>query len=120
MLYQLCRLWTLVLLSNLVGASIFGFWLHVTSGLQPEIWLAIRDLSLHATSYPWGETLLRGIGAGWLIAALVWVMPNAAESRPALIVVITYLIALADFSHVVAGTTEAAAIVFSIRPASRS
>ena len=112
-LFKLCRLWSLVLIFNLIGASIFGYVLYATRGFQPEIWFAILDLSRHATSFPWGETMLRGIGAGWLIAALVWIMPNAENSRPILIILITYLIALADFSHVIAGTTEAAALVFS-------
>lgn len=113
MLRRLARLWGLVLCSNLAGAATFGAVLWLTQGYQPQIWGAMRDISLHATSFGWGETVLRGIGAGWLVAALVWIMPNAGDGRASVIVVITYLIALADFAHVVAGTTEAALLVLS-------
>lgn len=111
-LWRLVRLWALVLVTNIIGASIFGYVLHATGGYQPEVWAAIRDLALHATEPGWTETMLRGIGAGWLIAALVWIMPNADGAKPLMIILITWLIALADFAHVVAGATEASFLVF--------
>lgn len=109
----LLRLWGLVLIANVAGASIFGVLLHITSPMQPEVWTAILDLSRHALDFGWFETMTRAIGAGWLIALLVWVMPNAANSKPVMIIIITYLIALADFSHIVAGTTEAMIVVLA-------
>ena len=112
-LIRLGRLWSVVLGMNLVGAAAFGFVLFATRGFDPGLWSAIEALSAHAVSFGWGETVVRGIGAGWLIAALVWVRPNAENSALMLIVLVTYLIALADFSHVVAGTTEAATLVFA-------
>ncbi|TQS74042.1 formate/nitrite transporter family protein [Rhodobacteraceae bacterium] len=105
---RLARLWGLVLVFNLVGAWIFGTILYLTRGYDVELWLAVRDLSEEAVSHPWLETMLRGIGAGWLIAALVWVLPNARQSKALVIVVVTWIIATAEFTHVVAGTTEAA------------
>ena len=110
---RLARLWSLVLVFNLIGAVIFGYILYVSRSYQPEVWAAVLDLSRHATGFGFTETLLRGIGAGWLIAVLVWVMPNADGAKPLMIIIITYLIALADFAHVVAGTTEAAVVVFA-------
>lgn len=112
-LWRLARLWVLVLVTNMIGASIFGYILHGTGGYQPEVWAAIRDLAQHAMGPGWTETMLRGIGAGWLIAALVWIMPNAEGAKPLMIVLITWLIALADFAHVVAGATEASFLVFT-------
>ena len=113
MLARLMRLWTLVLVSNLAGAATFGAVLWFTRSYQPEVWEAMRDISLHAMDPGWGETMMRGVGAGWLVAALVWMMPNAGDGRALVIVGMTYLIALADFAHVVAGTTEASLLVFS-------
>lgn len=112
-LMRLLRLWAIVLAANLVGASLFGLILHATRGYQPETWQAVVELSDHALGFGWVETMLRGVGAGWLIAVLVWTMPNAEEAKPYIIILITYLIALADFSHVVAGTVEAAVVVLA-------
>lgn len=112
-LMRLLRLWAIVLAANLVGASLFGLILHATRGYQPETWQAVVELSNHALGFGWMETMLRGIGAGWLIAVLVWTMPNAEKAKFYVIILITYLIALADFSHVVAGTVEAAVVVLA-------
>jgi len=105
------RLWSAVLFSNLVGASLFGVALFLTREMQPEVWRAILEMSRHATSHGWLETLLRGIGAGWLIAAMVWIMATAEGIKLPIVMLVVYVIALADFSHVVAGATEAAALV---------
>lgn len=113
MLARLARLWGLVLGSNVAGAATFGAVLWLTQHYQPEVWNAMRDISRHAVGFGWGETLLRGVGAGWLVAALVWIMPNAGDGRASVIIVITYLIALADFAHVVAGATEASLLVLA-------
>ncbi|WP_284164739.1 formate/nitrite transporter family protein [Frigidibacter sp. SD6-1] len=113
MVARLIRLWSLVLGANLCGAATFGAVLWISKDLQPEVWQAMRAISLHATGFGWGETLLRGIGAGWLVATLVWIMPNAGDNRSFVIILVTYLIALADFAHVVAGMTEASLLVLA-------
>jgi formate/nitrite transporter FocA (FNT family) len=50
--------------------------------------------------------LLRGIAAGWLIALMVWLLPAAEQSRLFVIVIVTYVVGLASFSHVIAGSVE--------------
>jgi formate/nitrite transporter FocA (FNT family) len=47
------------------------------------------------------------IVTGWLIAALVWMLPSAEGTEIFVITLITYLIALGGFTHVVAGSAEA-------------
>jgi len=113
MLGRLAKLWSVVLAMNLIGASAFGYALYATRVFDPDLWIAVEALSRHATSYGFGETVVRAVAAGWLIAALVWVLPNSENSQLSLIVIVTYLIALGDFSHVVAGTTEVSTLVFS-------
>lgn len=110
-LRRLGRLWSVVLIFNLLGAAAFGLVLHASGPYQPDVWDAMVDLSLEATGHGPAETLLRGVGAGWLIAVLVWMRPNSHHSELWLIMLITYLIALADFSHVVAGMTEVTLLV---------
>jgi formate/nitrite transporter FocA (FNT family) len=107
-LNRLLRLWGLVLLFNLIGVSGFSVALLGFEHVQPEVFAAVLEISHHAVAAPAGQILLMGVGAGWLIAALVWIMPNAAGAKAFLIVLVTWLISLAGFSHVIAGTGEAA------------
>jgi formate/nitrite transporter FocA (FNT family) len=53
------------------------------------------------------EMFVKGIVAGWLIAALVWMLPSAEGTEFFVITLITYIIALGDFTHIIAGSVEA-------------
>lgn len=110
---RLARLWIVVFAANVVGAAIFGYILYITQGMQPQVWESIKEISIHALEYDWLETMTRAIGAGWLIAVLVWIMPNSEGSKPLMIIIVTYLIALAEFAHVIAGTTEATVVALA-------
>jgi formate/nitrite transporter FocA (FNT family) len=55
---------------------------------------------------PW-EMFAKGIGAGWLIAAVVWIIASVSSGEFLVIGLLTYLIALFQFAHIVAGTAEA-------------
>lgn len=105
------RLWALVLGANLAGAAVFGVSLYLAREAQPETWQAVLDLSRTSISHDFRAICIRGIGAGWLIAALVWIISTADEAQLILIVLVTYVISLAGFSHVVAGGVEAAVLV---------
>ncbi len=48
----------------------------------------------------------KGIGAGWIIAALVWILASSEGLQFFVIGLLTYLIALFGFTHIVAGTAE--------------
>jgi formate/nitrite transporter FocA (FNT family) len=50
--------------------------------------------------------------AGWLIALIVWLLPFAETARIWVIVFITYIVGLGHLSHVVAGSVDAAFLVF--------
>ena len=57
--------------------------------------------------------LIRAIGAGWLIALMVRLLPAAEHARLAMIVLPTFLIGLAHLTHSIAGSVEASYLVFS-------
>jgi formate/nitrite transporter FocA (FNT family) len=61
----------------------------------------------------WLETLLHGIPAGFFVAAMVWMLPNARGSEIWVIVIATYMIALGGFAHVVVGSMEAFLLVLA-------
>ncbi|PLW77350.1 formate/nitrite transporter family protein [Cohaesibacter celericrescens] len=99
------RLWSVVFMANLVGALIAACFMAYTSALGEPVKDIIADISNHLFDYAWYEVFVKAIPAGILIAALVWIMPTT-NSVFLVISVITYLISLAGFSHVVAGSVE--------------
>ena len=44
---------------------------------------------------------------------MVWLLPGAGPSRPLIIVLLTYTVAMCQFPHVIAGSVEAAFGVFA-------
>ncbi len=105
-LWNILRLWTAVLLSNWIGTMVFG-WVLAHSEVIPE---SARSSFLHISHVAMGagfaERLIKAIFAGWLIALLVWLLPYAETGRVAVIILMTYVIALGSFSHVVAGSVD--------------
>ena len=102
------RLWGVVLLANVVGAFAVATFFAYAPVLAPDVRGAFTDLSHHATGMPALEGFLKGIPAGVLIAALVWMLPGQHSGHIAIIVIFTWLIALGDFTHIVAGSVEMA------------
>ena len=49
----------------------------------------------------------KAIFAGWLIALMVWLLPLAEGAAVFVIVILTYVVAAADFGHIIAGSVEA-------------
>ena len=66
----------------------------------------IPKLGREAMSPEFSTVLLRGIFAGWLIALMVWLLPFAEVGRIWVIILITYVVSLGDFSHVIAGSVD--------------
>jgi formate/nitrite transporter FocA (FNT family) len=101
------RLWGVVLAANLVGAFLFAVFCGETGLFSPEVTFAFSEIARHMTDMDAVDTFWRGVVAGWLIAVMVWILPNAKGGEILVIVLTTYLIALGDFTHVIAGSVEA-------------
>ena len=104
---HLGRLWGVVLLANKVGAFLFAGALASNLFFPPEASDAFRKVARHFMALDAPQMFLRGIVAGWLIASLVWLMPSARSNAFLVIVFATYLIALSESAHIVAGAVEA-------------
>ena len=105
------RLWGIVFLANMVGTFLMAAALVHMDIFSPATSAALRDLSLHMMSPSPAGMFFRGIIAGWLVAAMVWLIPSAEAARLWVVILITYLIALGDFTHIVAGAVEANLLV---------
>ncbi|MCH9808816.1 MAG: formate/nitrite transporter family protein [Alphaproteobacteria bacterium] len=113
--YVLLRLWLIVLTANVIGCAIFAGFISSTGVLSPDVHAAVTHLSEHMMQKPPSEMFLSGIMAGWLIAALVWMLPSSEGNEFIVITLMTYLIAAGDFTHVIAGSVEALFLVFEGR-----
>jgi formate/nitrite transporter FocA (FNT family) len=110
---DLARLWGVVLLANLLGGLAFAWAAAVTPLFDATAQAAFVELAREATSPPTMVLFVRAIGAGWLIALMVWLLPAAEHARLAMIVLPTFLIGLAHLTHSIAGAVEASYLVFS-------
>jgi len=105
-LWKVLRLWGIVLAANILGTLLFALFSAYTELFRPELRNAFAALGTEALGGTWGGTFVRAIGAGWVIALMVWMLPDAKYSRFAVIVVMAYVIGVAHFSHIIAGSAE--------------
>jgi len=106
-LLKMLRLWGTVLAANIVGCIIFALALAYLPVVSSSVTPALAEIvSKVMSNSPW-EMFAKGIGAGWLIAALVWILSSTEHVEFIVISLLTYLIALFGFTHIVAGSVEA-------------
>lgn len=97
------RLWGIVLAANIVGAYIFAWTVGRVPIFSPHIYESMIDISRGGAQGAWGVIFVRAIFAGWLIALMVWLLPAAESARVSIIIILTYIIGLGGFNHVIAG-----------------
>lgn len=102
------RYWTIVFVTNIVATILFSGAASIPGVFPPDAVHAFADLGRRAVEPGFAGVFIKAIFAGWLIALMVWLMPAAASSRFFIIVAVTWLIGVAKFSHVIAGSVEGA------------
>lgn len=100
------RLWGAILLTNLVGTYLFALCLVKITIFTPQIQQTLLEVSKEGLGSGFWVVLVRAIFAGWLIALMVWLLPGAESARVSIIIIITYLIGLGGFNHVIAGSNK--------------
>lgn len=106
------RLWGIVFVTNMMGTCLVAL-LISKYGFASEGQLeAMVSVAMHAVDKDFMTIFINGIPAGFLIAAMVWMSPSA-NSKVLVILIMTYLIAIGGFSHVVAGSAEAFTVAFT-------
>lgn len=111
--WRVCRLWAIVLLANMTGTLIAALFCTFTPVLKPELLAGMVEVSRHLAGMGWLSMLLAGVSSGFIIAALVWMIPAAESAKFAVITLMTYLIAVGGFTHIVTGSIEAYMLVFA-------
>jgi formate/nitrite transporter FocA (FNT family) len=105
-LRNVLRLWGAVLVANLLGAFLFGLALGQLEVTDATVQRALSEVAREAMRSGFWVTMLHAVYAGWLIALMVWMLPGAESAKTSVIVVMTYLVGLGGFAHVIAGATE--------------
>ena len=105
------RLWTVVLIANLIGAHIFAWVVGSLPVFKPEVESALRELAIESANVGFGVAILRGIFAGWLIAMVVWMLAATQNGHTMIIIILTYVVGLAGLTHVIAGSAEVLLLV---------
>ena len=105
------RMWAIVWLANTVGTLVAALFCALTPVITPELRAAMLDVSAHLMRNGWLEMFFKAISAGFLIAAMVWLIPSAEAAQFWVITLMTYLIAAGGFAHIVAGSVEAFLLV---------
>lgn len=106
MLINVTRLWTIVLVMNLVGAFAFAWLAANSSVFSQDVRQIFTKIGEAAIQPSFGTLVLRGTFAGWLIALMVWLLPFAESARIWVIIILAYVVGLADLPHVIAGNVE--------------
>jgi formate/nitrite transporter FocA (FNT family) len=105
-LARMGRLWGLVLLANLAGTLLAALFCTYTPVIPPDVREAMLTISAESIAHAPLEIFFKAIAAGFLIAAMVWLLPSAGATQFHVIIVMTYLIVIGGFAHVVAGSFE--------------
>ena len=100
------RLWAIVLVANLIGAVAVALIVAHTGLFEADVRQAFAEMGHKAVAPGSAIVLLRGVFAGWLIALMVWLLPYAETARVWVIILISYLVGLGNFSHIIAGGVE--------------
>lgn len=110
---RLSRMWAIVLSANMAGTLFAALFCCLTPVLHPDIRAVMLEISRHAMEGSPLDLFFRAITGGFLIAAMVWLLPSAGSAEFIVITMMTYIIAVGGFAHVIAGSFEAFMLVVS-------
>ena len=102
-LANIARLWLVVYVANIAGAAVFALVVAKTGVVDSGLHHTLVEIGHHTIRHDVMTMFVRAIFAGWLIALMVWLLPFAGSFRVVVIILITYLVGIGEFAHVIAG-----------------
>ena len=111
--YLTLRYWISVLTSNLIGTLIFAALISIPGIFSESIVASLTATAHDAISGSFMPTFVKAILAGWMIALMVWLLPSAKTAKILVILLLTYIVGIGQFSHIVAGSIDCAYAVFT-------
>ena len=109
----MARVWGIILAANLVGTFVAALFCSFTPVLEPDVREAMLAIAREAMDKAWPAMFFQAITAGFLMAAMVWLLPGAEAAQFLVVVAMTYLIAISGAAHIVAGSIESFLLVLN-------
>ncbi|WP_237885626.1 formate/nitrite transporter family protein [Pseudomonas sp. PGPR40] len=110
---RLFRLWSVVLVGNLCGTLLVAYVMLHLPIFDTKTDLAFLDIGRKVMENDASKMFAKGIISGWMIATMVWMIPSMESAKMWIIILITYFMALGDFTHIVVGAVEVSYLVFA-------
>eukprot|EP01030_Chromulinospumella_sphaerica_P011479 gene11479-11272_t len=110
---RLLRLWGVVLAGNLCGTLLVAYVMLELPIFDSKTDEAFLDIGRKVMENDVSQMFAKGIVSGWMIATMVWMIPSMESAKMWIIILITYLMALGDFTHIVVGSLEVSYLVFA-------
>lgn len=112
--WRVLRLWAVVLIANVVGTAIVAYIMVHTGTFQAHVQDAFGAISREVYDGSFGQIFWRGFFGGWLIALTIWLIPTTEGGATlAIVILVTYVVGLGKFSHIIAGSVDALYGVFN-------
>lgn len=111
--YLLFRLWSIVLLGNLLGTGLGALAFNHMPIFDDATRQAFTEISKKVMENSAGEMFANAIISGWIIATMVWMFPSAGAAKIVVIIMMTWLVALGDLAHIVVGSVEVLYLAFN-------
>lgn len=110
---KLLRLWAVVLVGNLVGVLLVSYVMLHLPIFDTQTDKAFLEIGRKVMENDVSQMFAKGIVSGWMIATMVWMIPSQESAKLWIIILITYLMALGDFTHIVVGSAEVSYLVWA-------
>jgi formate/nitrite transporter FocA (FNT family) len=119
--FRTIRLWAVVFLCNVLGATVFALLAVKTGALHPEVARSLVSLGRAAVAGEPAHIFWSGVIGGWIIALMAWIVSGSSQTigQIAVIWALTVVVGMGQFAHCIASSGEILSAVFSglIRPA---
>lgn len=107
------RLWVLVILANLAGTALTTLALTHLPMVDASLREGMVSVSEVILRHDAGSTFWTAIPAGFMIASIAWMLPNAREQSFLVIFAVTYAVGVTGLSHSVVGSAEAFTLLWT-------
>src|SRR6202167_5088517 len=104
-LLRMLRLWVVVLSANLIGTFLFALCVGRIGIFDARTQQILTQIGGTHIGAGFGTVFVRSMFAGWLIALMVWLLPGAESEGVSIIIIVTYLVGISGFGHIIAGST---------------
>ena len=102
------RLWAVVFVCNVLGATAFAWLAAHTSALGPRVSTQLFEMGGTAATGTFAHIFWSGVVGGWIIALVAWLVSASHWTVGQVVVIwlLTFVIGAGHFAHCVAGSCE--------------